>query len=121
MKYQNGSTEEEKSIGRSLSFQAITSYARPFTQCNGICAPKSKGCRQLIDLRNQITAHLDALSHVYIMKVIIANGRAVNLSGVPILLPFMPKVVAESHKGGAVWKRSAASMANDLNRASEIT
>lgn len=85
-------------LSRSLSFQAITAYGRPFRSSEGVNGFKGTGDRQLIDLHDEITAHNDALHHVYTMRVTVRNGEAVNETPVPHLLPFMTRVIAESEK-----------------------
>jgi hypothetical protein len=94
----NSLSPVDKRIARSLSFQAITAYGRPFTRCRGVSGLKSKGNADLIKLRHEITAHTDATRHIYTTKVTIVGGNPVNASTTSDLLPSMNQVIAESAK-----------------------
>jgi hypothetical protein len=98
LQYQEGKTSEEKIISRSMSYQAITCYARPFTHSNRVSSLKAKENKELTRLRNQISAHIDPTDHHYLLMVTISDGQPLNHSGVPVLISYMPKVIEESTK-----------------------
>jgi hypothetical protein len=96
--FQNSNAQDQR-IARELSYYAFIAYGRPFTANQGLAGIKEAGDKDLVKIRNEISAHTDAVKHVYLAHVEIVGGKVVR-DRVPTtnLLPFMQPLIVDSRR-----------------------